>query len=244
MSAALLDHLWQSSLFALVAWLMTRLLGHHQARLRFMIWLAASLKFLVPFSLLTYAGAQLGRWLAPAGHTGVAELARIADPWVNPASRLVASNPGGMSFEQILLIAWGMGSAALLLRWWVRWLQIRSIVRLASPTRIAAPVPVLASATLREPGVVGIFKPVLLLPAEITDRLGARELDAILEHEMSHVRRRDNLWAAIHMLVEAAFWFHPLVWWIGSRLVDERERACDESVLSPARIRAATRRES
>ena len=46
------------------------------------------------------------------------------------------------------------------------------------------------------------------------------------------MRRRDNLTSAIHMIVEAVFWFHPLVWWIGARLVEERERACDEAVLS------------
>jgi bla regulator protein BlaR1 len=54
----------------------------------------------------------------------------------------------------------------------------------------------------------------------------------VLAHELCHVRRRDNLTSAIHMIVETVFWFHPLVWWIGKRLVDERERACDESVLS------------
>jgi bla regulator protein BlaR1 len=48
---------------------------------------------------------------------------------------------------------------------------------------------------------------------------------------MRHVRRRDNLSAAIHMAVEALFWFHPLVWWLGARLVEERERACDEEVV-------------
>src|SRR5262249_12981918 len=46
-----------------------------------------------------------------------------------------------------------------------------------------------------------------------------------------HVQRRDNLAAALHMLVEAIFWFHPLVWWLGTRLIAERERACDEEVL-------------
>ena len=46
-----------------------------------------------------------------------------------------------------------------------------------------------------------------------------------------HVRRRDNLAAAIHMGVESLFWFHPLVWWMGARLIEERERACDEEVL-------------
>ncbi|HEX7362621.1 MAG TPA: M56 and DUF3738 domain-containing protein, partial [Bryobacteraceae bacterium] len=61
--------------------------------------------------------------------------------------------------------------------------------------------------------------------------LTREQLNAILAHELCHVRRRDNLFAALHMIVEAIFWFHPLVWWIGARLVEERERACDEEVL-------------
>ncbi len=77
----------------------------------------------------------------------------------------------------------------------------------------------------------GIFRPVLLLPEGITERLTAAQLEAILAHELCHVRRRDNLTAAIHMVVETVFWFHPLVWWIRARLIDERERACDEEVL-------------
>jgi len=56
-------------------------------------------------------------------------------------------------------------------------------------------------------------------------------MESILAHELCHARRRDNLTAAIHMVVEALFWFHPLVWWISARLMDERERACDEGVL-------------
>jgi uncharacterized protein (TIGR03435 family) len=71
----------------------------------------------------------------------------------------------------------------------------------------------------------------LLLPEGIANRLTHAQLRAILAHEMCHVRRRDNLAAALHMVVEALFWFHPLVWWIGARLVEERERACDEEVL-------------
>lgn len=82
-----------------------------------------------------------------------------------------------------------------------------------------------------EPGIVGIFHPIMLLPAGIAERLSDAQLQAILTHELCHVRRRDNLAAAIHMLVEALFWFHPLIWWLGARLVAERERACDEDVL-------------
>ena len=52
-----------------------------------------------------------------------------------------------------------------------------------------------------------------------------------MAHEIEHVRRRDNLTAAIHAFVEAIFWFHPLVRWMSTRLIEERERACDERVL-------------
>jgi bla regulator protein blaR1 len=55
--------------------------------------------------------------------------------------------------------------------------------------------------------------------------------EAVIAHELCHVRHRDNLTAAIHMFVETVFWFHPLVWWIGKRMIEERERACDEEVL-------------
>jgi bla regulator protein BlaR1 len=89
----------------------------------------------------------------------------------------------------------------------------------------------MSSRALLEPGVFGIFRPVLLVPEGIFERLTPQQLQAIVAHELCHVRRRDNLAAAFHMVVESIFWFHPLVWWIGSRLVDERERACDEEVL-------------
>lgn len=92
-------------------------------------------------------------------------------------------------------------------------------------------VPALSSASIIEPGIFGVFRPVLLLPEGIGDRLAPAELQAILAHELCHLRRRDNLAALMHMVVEAVFWFHPLVWWLGARLMDERERACDEEVL-------------
>ncbi len=58
-----------------------------------------------------------------------------------------------------------------------------------------------------------------------------RQLKSILAREACHVRRRDNLTAAMHMIAEALFWFHPAVWWIEHHLIEERELACDEAVL-------------
>jgi hypothetical protein len=71
-----------------------------------------------------------------------------------------------------------------------------------------------------------------VLPQGIDAQLSPAELEAVLVHEACHREHRDNLLAAVHMLVEALFWFHPLVWWLGARLNDERERACDEAVLA------------
>jgi bla regulator protein BlaR1 len=93
------------------------------------------------------------------------------------------------------------------------------------------PVPAFIGLGVAEPGIVGFLRPVLILPAQLLERLNPRQLDAVLAHELCHVRRRDNFFAAIHMVVEAIFWFHPLVWWIGFHLVEERELACDEEVL-------------
>jgi beta-lactamase regulating signal transducer with metallopeptidase domain len=96
---------------------------------------------------------------------------------------------------------------------------------------IQRPIAMFSCAALLEPGIFGIVAPVLLWPKAISTHLEDEHLEAILAHEVWHVRRRDNLAGALHMVVQAMCWFHPLVWWVGARLVDERERACDEKVL-------------
>ena len=88
-----------------------------------------------------------------------------------------------------------------------------------------------SSTALLEPGVFGVFRPVVLLPEGIATRLTAAQPRGVIAHELCHVHHRDNLMAATHMFVETIFWFHPLVWWIGKRMLEERERACDEEVL-------------
>jgi uncharacterized protein (TIGR03435 family) len=89
----------------------------------------------------------------------------------------------------------------------------------------------MSSPGILEPGVFGVLRPVLLLPEGIAARLTPEQLESVLAHELCHVRRRDNLAGVLHMIVEALFWFHPLIWWLGAHLMEERERACDEEVL-------------
>ncbi len=112
------------------------------------------------------------------------------------------------------------------------WWRLRSAVQSSALAGIAAPIEVRVSGELFEPGVFGWRDPVLIVPEGLLETLSAAQFHALLVHEICHLRRRDNLTALIHMIVEALFWFHPMVWWIGARLVEERELACDEAVLS------------
>lgn len=242
-NSTLANHLWQSTVFAGIAGLLAYALRHNYARTRHWIWLIASVKFLIPFSLLTALGGQFG-WLTErfAGRVGAPEwpavVQQIGQPFPEsllPAAVTAASlGPQHASIlPELLLAIWACGFVVVLFSWWQRWRSIRLAVRAAAPLplRLKTGLPVLSSPSALEPGVFGIVRPVLLLPEGITDHLAPAHLDAVLAHELCHVRRRDNLAAAAHMVVEAIFWFHPLVWWIGTRLVEERERACDEEVL-------------
>jgi uncharacterized protein (TIGR03435 family) len=240
------NHLWQSTLFAVAAGLLTLLLRDNRAHTRYCLWLAASAKFLVPVSLLVTAGGQFGRHTAFApAHSGISlgiplMLEQVNEPFgaqvsvrTEPASHAPRS---ARLLVPILVALWASGFGILAVSWWLRWWRLRAALRTALPVHLAGPaaavgVPVLSSASFFEPGVFGVFRPVLLLPDGIATELDAEELQAILAHELCHVRRRDNLATMMHMVVEAMFWFHPLVWWLGARLMEERERACDEEVL-------------
>lgn len=228
MIAALLDHLWQSSLVALFAACLTVTVRRNAARVRFWLWFVASIKFLLPFGAL----AALGGWLSQLfPHALTTPLA------IQPAMRLTAPArmlPVGHESVNLLpwlLGLWVLGLATVLGLRLVRWLRLRALLADAQPfTDI--PVPVKTSASLLEPGLVGIIHPVVMLPSGLLAHLAPGEIASILAHEASHMARRDNLTAAIHMLVEALFWFWPPVWLIGARLIAERERACDESVVA------------
>jgi uncharacterized protein (TIGR03435 family) len=227
----LANHLWQSTWFAIAAAVLTVAFRRNRAAMRYALWLAASLKFLLPVSLLVVA---VGHFASPRQAPVLQRIpalpvvTQISQPFVLPAgpSPAVPSR-----WPTVLLCVWFCGFAVNVVRWQRQWSRVRAAVRTALPLPIDAPIPVMAASADLEPGVFGIRRPVLLFPEGLVESLAPRQLDAILTHEMSHVRRRDNLAAAFHMLVEALFWFHPLVWWIGTRLMDERERACDEEVL-------------
>ena len=258
---AVANHLWQSTLFAIVAGLFTLILRKNQARARYGLWLAASVKFLIPFSLLVGIGSQLARPRAtavqPALHSTAQEVATVSDiltaglsPVHNPTVSHEAADRGYQFIPivpAVIGVLWLGGFVAVLFLWWARWRRISAAMRQAAPLRegrevealrrlermagIRKQIAMFLSRASLEPGIFGIARPILVWPDGISKHLQDAHLEAILAHEVWHVRRRDNLAAAMHMVVEAIFWFHPLVWWLGARLVEERERACDEEVL-------------
>lgn len=239
----LVDHLWQSTVVALAAGLLALALRRYRASVRHAVWFAASLKFVVPFAALVAIGHEL-EWRAaviePAASNPTAEWIAVAELVTQPMAALLPTiTPAADDPVALALLAgvvWLAGIMVVLGAWLMRALRLRHLVRSAMPlveSRFnGLGLEVKISSSKIEPGIVGICRPVLLLPDGILQRLSPQQLDAVIAHELCHVRRRDNLTAAVHMAIAAVFWFHPLVWWIGTRLVAERERACDEAVVA------------
>jgi len=256
---ALANHLWQSSLFALAAALVVLLLRNNQARTRHWIWLAASLKFLLPLSLLFSLGHSLAS--KPAQSSAQPASLYALDVASKPFTFLPAQSHSddlkpaspqrwpwlASALPESLAALWVIGFLLIIARWSIEWRRISATIRSAHPASAGRELEALRrlqlhglatpnlrltiSTALLEPGVFGILQPTLVWPAAISTHLDDAQMDAILAHELCHARRRDNLFAALHMAVEAVFWFHPLVWWLGARLLHERELACDEAVV-------------
>jgi uncharacterized protein (TIGR03435 family) len=242
----LLNHLWQSTLMAGLAWLVCRtMLKANSPVVRFNVWLAVTAKFLVPFAVFVDAGHRL--YVRPvltpiqsqqvfdiirAGGTGVA-----ATPFRMASASRPATDWAGV-LPKLALCVWALGSAIVLFHCLAAWWKIRRAARLATPYGDFRGVPVHQSSHMRdsriEPGVFGFWRQTILIPEGIAATLTPAQFTSVLLHEWNHTRRRDNLAAALQMLTEAIFWFYPVIRIIGRRLADERELACDRAVLDDA----------
>ena len=252
---ALGDHLWQSTLGVAIAAFFVWLAGPGRPSLRHALWLAASVKFLVPFSLLVAAGETWAPALIPVPLPvfPTATFQIVGGPFTMWAEAR-AGMPDDHSSAPLSLVPiaalglWATGALALVILRSRRGQRVRSVVSagtvLTSGREVEAVGRVLARAqsarrtvTVRlvsgvtAPALFGLRRAVLLWPAGLSARLSTDAMESIVAHEIAHFRRRDNVAALVHTLVETAFWFHPLVWWMSARLVEERERACDREAL-------------
>lgn len=249
---ALANHLWQATLFAGLVFLAALALKRCPARARHAVWLIALAKFALPSALLVALAAQAGLtpgWLALSRDpvTVSPVVSRFAQPVMLPVQTAPAGS-GHSELACLLTLAWLAGSTATLALRWRRRQRFLRALRAGRPVTdgrewealesarsrlgLGRGVRLILAQELADPGVSGFRNPVVVLPAAVAGQLSDSELEALMIHELLHVRNRDNLAAGFQTLVCSVFWFHPLVWWIDRRLVAERERACDEQAMA------------
>jgi WD40 repeat protein/beta-lactamase regulating signal transducer with metallopeptidase domain len=143
---------------------------------------------------------------------------------------------------------WMLGVCVLSMRLLLGWIAIERLKRigirpvgddlrarlddLARRLRIARSVRLLESALAEVPTVMGWLKPVVLLPARACTGLPADQIEAILAHELAHVKRFDYVINGLQVLVETLLFYHPVVWWLSGAIRREREQCCDDVAAS------------
>jgi HEAT repeat protein/beta-lactamase regulating signal transducer with metallopeptidase domain len=104
----------------------------------------------------------------------------------------------------------------------------QTLLRLCDQLRAPRPARLLESALVKVPMVVGWLRPVILLPASALTGLSPQQLEAIIAHELAHIRRHDYLINLLQAVVETLLFYHPAVWWVSRRIRQEREHCCDD----------------
>ena len=102
------------------------------------------------------------------------------------------------------------------------------VTELARRVRVSRPVRVAQSATVRVPSVVGWLQPIILVPASALSGLSPAQLDAVLAHELAHIRRHDFAVNALQTAADVLLFYHPPCWWLSRRIRAEREHCCDD----------------
>jgi len=242
-SAALLHFLWQGLLIALLAWVALAILRNGSARVRYLVSCAA-------LGIMT---------LSPMVTAWVVYRAPVAAGMTHALDAIPQStSPAALSPTALLptwiavLQAWalpvwfvGVLIFAVRLIWISKYVGmlkrsgeaaeaplIDTISRLADRMRISGPVRVVISRLTDTPSVVGWLRPVILLPAATFLSLSVEQLEAVLAHELAHIRRHDYLVNLLQAVVETLFFYHPSIWWVSSRIRHERELCCDDLVVS------------
>jgi TonB family protein len=253
---ALADHLWQVTIVAGICLLTLPAFRGAGAKSRHILWMLAFVRLAIPQALVSFVADHLG--FHPDLDSGLGmRLQQVSDTVVQVARPSMLANQQAAAFASptaahpevycILTVIWIAGCALFLGCWWFRRSGFARSLRMEAKEVGMELLPTLEclkdrlgfrrQARLRvvwrgsEPGVYGIWRPILVLPEEMPRQLGPAEVEAVLAHELVHVARRDNLWSNLQMLVCCIFWFYPIVWLLDRRLIAERESSCDERVI-------------
>ena len=249
--AMLLHFVWQATVIIGLIAIFKGLIGPKWARLNYMISVAALL--LIFAAPLITGGFYLANpeWLSvPNEPEFVAYAADSPEPLPEETTMLSAA---GSLFQQIYfwcdrsraiwLGIWGAGFCLLSLRLafsLATCLRLRrgtetlppELSKLAnqlkSKMRISSRVLIASSQNVTQAIATGVIKPMVLIPASWLTELPMASLEAVIAHELAHVRRWD-LWVNfLQRIAETVFFFHPMVWWLSRRIRQEREICCDQ----------------
>lgn len=225
-AAALLHSVWQGALLALVGAVAFSGLARRRAAVRHTVGMVL-LGGMVLLPIVTFA---LYRFSSP-------DAAWSTSPTVVP---LVLRGSDWLAV--VAPLAWLLGAAVMLLRQLGGWRLVRALERrAAAPPRpwldrveavrqrlgIAREVSVRVGSGV-SPFTARALRPVIWLPRALWDRLTTAQCDAVLAHELAHVRRLDWVWNGLQSTIEALLFFHPAVRWLSRRTRQEREHACDD----------------
>jgi GWxTD domain-containing protein len=240
----LLHSLWQGAIIAAV--LGALLAASRSPRIRYAAACAALLAMLAAFAV------TLVHFLPETGGT-VGAPAKPLSLWRSPAAAGVGDNRlalGAVASELVPWLApfWLAGVCLFYLRFAAGWLSScrlrrrgvcaasaswqNTAARLAAELKVSRPVVLLESLFTDTPMILGHLRPVIFVPLGFLAGLPSEHIEAILLHELAHIRRADYLVNVCQRAVEGLLFYHPAVWWISRVIRAERENCCDDMVVA------------
>ena len=251
----LIHALWQGFAVVLTVALLLHLTRRSRAALRYQLGMSGLLAQILA-SVITFGWYYEPRSLAPSGAMNQAGF-RASLLQMAPANESWLATTQGFLNAHLAEVVWiwlvGIGVFGVrLIGGWAYVQRLKTTATLPVPsmlTEVMAQItPKLAvsarlqlSARATGPMVVGVLKPVVLWPVGLLAGLSMADVEAILAHELAHVRRHDYLLNVLQSVVEVLYFFHPALWWLSARVREEREHCCDDvavEIIGDARVLA------
>lgn len=241
--------LWQALLVALIVGVLLLRMQKQAAWKRYWVahigWFSILLSAIVTFVWYYQPQQTEVLDLAPALHAEGGATAQHPAGWLG--SYLQIFSDYFNRHLPLIVSIWAVGMGVFLLRFlggllFLQHLKAHRVRQLSTDWQdrfsqlqqkigVSRPVRLLESALVKVPMVIGWLKPVVLLPIGTVNALSAQQVEAVLAHELAHIRRHDYLLNLIRSLVEVLFYFNPAVWWLSAQIRTEREHCCDDLAL-------------
>jgi beta-lactamase regulating signal transducer with metallopeptidase domain len=247
---------WQAAAIELLYWLTDAVLRTARSQTRYVLALGTMLLMLgSALATFAYEETQGGAALSSSpGAFSSPTMVAIGATISSDLAPLAGLKTAGATTQPVLLplsqflpwldVAWLLGVACLSTRTVGGWRLIHRLrrsalleapevvyvnfVRLCERLGITRQVSLYISQHIQGPLAIGIVRSLVILPASALMALSPEQLEAVLAHELAHVRRADYFWNLIQTMVETLLFFHPAVWWLGRRLRQQRELCCDD----------------